>query len=202
MGKIKYCLLLFLKKIKGIPGAIKKAYKYEKFKKFAKVGKDLSLSVLSDCDADTPGCIEIGNGCEIFGRLESQSGGKIRIGDNTAIYNKSVVGSVESISIGNCVIISNHVHIYDNNNHPVDPEIRMEMCKKGFKGEDWRWKNSASSPVVIEDGVWIGEYSAILKGVTIGKGSVVGCHSVVTKDVPPYSVVAGNPARVVKELKK
>ena len=55
-------------------------------------------------------------------------------------------------------------------------------------------------PVVIEDNVWIGEYATVLKGVTVGRGSIVASHSVVTKDVEPYSIVAGNPAKKVKEL--
>ena len=58
-----------------------------------------------------------------------------------------------------------------------------------------------SAPIRIEDKVWIGMDALILKGVTIGEGSVVAARSVVTKDVPPYSLVAGNPARVVKSLK-
>ena len=56
------------------------------------------------------------------------------------------------------------------------------------------------APIVIEDNVWIGEYSAVLKGVTIGEGAIVASHSGVTKDVPSYSIVAGNPAQVVKKL--
>ena len=70
----------------------------------------------------------------------------------------------------------------------------------GFEGDPWRWVHADSAPIVIGDSVWIGEYAAILKGVTIGTGAVVASHAVVTKDVPPYTVVAGNPARVVKEL--
>ncbi len=74
------------------------------------------------------------------------------------------------------------------------------MCLNGFYGPLWQWQEAASKRVVIEDNVWIGEYSAIMKGVTIGKGSIVGCHSVVTHDVPPHCIVAGNPAKVVKRL--
>ena len=58
-----------------------------------------------------------------------------------------------------------------------------------------------SAPIRIEDKVWIGMDVLILKGVTIGEGSVVAARSVVTKSIPPYSLVAGNPARVVKSLK-
>lgn len=108
---------------------------------------------------------------------------------------------MDSIIIGSHVIISNHVSIYDNNNHPTDPEIRKQMCESGFYSEMWDWVHSEHKPVVIEDNVWIGEYATILKGVTVGKGSIVASHSVVTKDVEPYTIVAGNPARKVKVLR-
>lgn len=104
--------------------------------------------------------------------------------------------------IGDHVIISNHVSIYDNNNHPTRPSQRIKMTESGFYSPLWKWEQSAHKPVHIGNNVWIGEYSTILKGVTIGEGAIVGCHSVVTKDVPPYAVVAGNPARVVKMLQK
>ena len=57
-------------------------------------------------------------------------------------------------------------------------------------------------PVVIEDKVWIGINATILPGVRVGYGAIIGANSVVTKDVPPMTVVAGNPARTIKELKK
>ena len=60
------------------------------------------------------------------------------------------------------------------------------------------WLNSDNAPIVIGDDCWIGQYSRICKGVTIGNGSVVAANSVVTKDVPENCIVAGNPARVVK----
>lgn len=74
------------------------------------------------------------------------------------------------------------------------------MCINGFYGDSWNWDKSEHSAIVIEDDVWIGERSTILKGVTVGKGSIVASNSVVTKNVPPMSIVAGNPARVVKHL--
>lgn len=74
------------------------------------------------------------------------------------------------------------------------------MSHDDFYGPLWTWKYADHKPVVIGDNVWIGEYAAILKGVTIGRGSIVASHSVVTKNVPEYVIVAGNPARVVKKL--
>jgi acetyltransferase-like isoleucine patch superfamily enzyme len=79
--------------------------------------------------------------------------------------------------------------IADYDGHPLSPEHRHEPPAP----EDIR-------PVVIEDGVWIAARAIILKGVTIGRGSVVGAGAVVTADVPPRTVVAGNPAKVIKNI--
>ena len=105
-------------------------------------------------------------------------------------------------------MVSNHVRIMDNNSHPTDPDMRMKMSLAGSVQADGRasplWSETLAehASVVIEDNVWIGEFAAVLKGVTVGRGAIVGSHCVVTKDVPPYSVVVGNPARVVKSLRK
>lgn len=184
----------------GLRDGLKLRYNYRRFARIARVGKGLELRPRSDIAAEQPGLIRIGENCRIWGKLESQGSGQISIGDHSCVYERSIIGSVKSIHIGSCVIISNHVHIYDNNNHPTDPALRRKMCMEGFDGDPWRWRHAGAAPVVIEDNVWIGEYAAVMKGVTIGQGSVVAAHAVVTKDVPPYTIVAGNPARVVKEL--
>lgn len=194
-------ILLKLRPRMGLRDRLKLRYNYRRFARIARVGQGLDLRVRSDIAAESPGCIEIGENCRIWGKLESQQQGRIRIGDHTCIYERSIIGSVNSIEIGSCVIISNHVHIYDNNNHPTEPELRRRMCREGFDGDSWRWRHARSAPVTIGDNVWIGEYAAVMKGVTIGEGAVIAAHAVVTKDVPAYTVAAGNPARVVKELK-
>lgn len=179
---------------------IKERVKRKRFQKYARAGRDLDLCGKSNCVADVPGSIRIGDHCRVFGTLQTQSGGEIQIGDHTCIYLNTQIGSVERITIGSCVIISNHVHIYDNNNHPTDPDVRRKMCMEGFDGDPWRWHHAEAKPIIIQDNVWIGEYAAVMKGVTIGEGAVIAAHAVVTKDVPPYTIAAGNPARVVKEL--
>ena len=98
--------------------------KSKKFKRYAQIGKSLSICSISNCDAEKPGLIKIGDYCTIRGRLESQGEGRIQIGSYTGIFDKSVIGSVSDITIGSYVMISNHVHIYDNNNHPVSPVVR------------------------------------------------------------------------------
>jgi acetyltransferase-like isoleucine patch superfamily enzyme len=84
------------------------------------------------------------------------------------------------------------VQIYDNNTHPLDPQARAKNLPV---------EKENVAPVVIEDDAWIGGNAVILRGVTIGRGSVVAIHSVVTRSVPPMSVAAGNPAVVVKQLR-
>lgn len=178
----------------------KTIYKRCSFVQNSVFGKKLITGPYSYCDSKNKNNILIGDYCEILGILRCMGDGKITIGNYSEIRSKSFVGSVESVTIGNYVIISNHVTIYDNNNHPTTPSVRKRMCMDGFYGDAWSWVHSDHKPIIIEDNVWIGEHSTILKGVTIGEGSIVACHSVVTKDVPPYSMVAGNPARVVKKI--
>lgn len=144
--------------------------------------------------------IRIGDDCEINGSLRVQEKGRIIIGNNTTIRMHTRVFAVNRIDIGNCVIISNNVTIYDNNNHPIEPERRLDMSRSGFYSDLWEAKHSLNEPIKIEDNVWIGERAVILKGVTIGKGSIVAMGAIVTKNVPEFCVVAGNPAKVVKVL--
>lgn len=80
-----------------------------------------------------------------------------------------------------------YVFIYTQNHNFSRTDISMDQ-------QGW----SEEKPVVIEDDVWIGARVTILPGVVIGSGSIIGASAVVTKSVPPYSVVAGNPAKVVK----
>lgn len=182
-------------------------YKINRFKKYASFPEGMSsvtFGLTAGCtnESGVKEHISIGHHCDIHGSLYVQENGVITIGNYTTIRAHTNVGGVERVSIGDHVIISNHVTIYDNNNHPTDPQARIEMCESGFYSSKWKWKYSDHKPVSIEDNVWIGEYSTILKGVTVGKGAIVASHSVVTKDVEPYTIVAGNPARKVKSLSK
>ena len=111
----------------------------------------------------------------------------IRIGDNVGVSGCTISAN-RSITIGSRVLIGSGALIMDNDAHPLDYRSRMS----GSKG--------ASSPIIIEDDVFIGARAIILKGVKIGLGAVVGAGAVVTKDVPQMCVVAGNPARIVKSI--
>lgn len=118
------------------------------------------------------------------------SGSKIQIGNNVGISG-STINATTSITIGNNVLIGSGCIITDTDSHPLHYEDRNAE----------RNEKTHRAPIVIEDNCFIGARSIILKGVTIGEGSVVGAGSVVSKDVPPHCVVCGNPAKVVKTLK-
>lgn len=118
----------------------------------------------------------------------SHPGSSILIGNNVGISG-STIKAASHVSIGNNVLIGSGCLISDSDSHPLILEDRYDHSKL------------ISKPIIIEDDVFIGARAIILKGVTIGKGAVVGAGSVVSKDVPPFTVVAGNPAKVVKIIK-
>lgn len=118
-----------------------------------------------------------------------EPGATLTIGNNVGM-SSTRLWIHESARIGNNVKIGGCVLITDTDAHPMDYMIRR-CSNEGTK----------SAPVVIEDDVWIGAHCIILKGVTIGARSVIGVGSVVTKSIPVDCVAAGNPCRVIKNLK-
>ena len=192
-------LLIQLARLKTI---IKATYKTKQFCKYSCVGDGTKFGQTARCINQTGDkhAISIGCHCDIDAAISAHQNGQITIGDYTTIRYDSIIGAVDEIQIGSHVMISNNVHIYDNNNHPTEPKVRWEMCETGFYSEKWNWEYSEHRPVKIEDNVWIGERCTILKGVVIGQGSIIGCNSVVTHNIPPYTIAAGNPAKVVKKL--
>jgi acetyltransferase-like isoleucine patch superfamily enzyme len=125
--------------------------------------------------------------------------GHIKIGDCSYLGQNSRVWALRAVTIGKRVLISHNVFIVDNLTHPIDPDIRHQqyMAKHGYlfpKNIDLQEKE-----IIIEDDVWIAANVTILSGVHIGKGAVIGAGSVVTRDVPAGAIVAGNPAKLIKE---
>ncbi len=110
--------------------------------------------------------------------------------------------SAESIWIGDRVLISHGVNVHDCNSHSLSARERHAHCRQIFlSGHPAVLEDVTSAPVLIEDDVWIGFNATILKGVRIGKGAVVAAGAVVTKEVPPFAIVAGNPARIVGQAR-
>jgi acetyltransferase-like isoleucine patch superfamily enzyme len=151
-----------------------------------------------------PDNIIIKNNSHIRGELLIfKHGGKIEIGDNSFIGVGSKIWSGESIKIGNNVLISHNVNIIDTNSHEINHIEREEGFKNLIKNGYSEFKGSIlTAPIIVEDNVWINFNVIILKGVIIGEGAIVAAGSIVTKNVEPYTMVAGNPARFIKNLQK
>jgi acetyltransferase-like isoleucine patch superfamily enzyme len=113
-------------------------------------------------------------------------GSFIRVGDGSSMSGASIFAQ-SGITIGDRVLVGAGACIWDTDFHPVDPQRRREHISR----------DARSKPIVIEDDVFIGGRALVLKGVTLGRGSVVGAGAVVTKDVGPGNIVGGNPARVI-----
>jgi lipopolysaccharide O-acetyltransferase len=116
------------------------------------------------------------------------------LGHDVQINDSVHIAAINSVTIGNRVLIASQVFITDHNHgcygakdihsSPLVPPVKREL---------------SGSPVSIGDDVWIGEFVAVLPGVTIGNGSIIGAMSVVTRNIPENSIAVGAPARVIKQ---
>ena len=115
----------------------------------------------------------------------------VSIGSNSSIGEKCYFNcSNARVKIGNHCIVANEV-MFITGNHKID-----EVGK--YISENIKKNNELDLDIIIEDDVWIGARAIILKGVTLGEGSIIGAGSVVTKNVEPFSIVGGNPAKFIK----
>ena len=116
----------------------------------------------------------------------------IEIGENVEINDEVHIGATQKIIIEDNVLIASKVYISDHNHGSYkgdEQDSPMSIPKE---------RKIHSSPIRIEKNVWIGELCCILQGVTIGEGSIIGAMSVVTKDIPPYTIAVGSPAKLIK----
>lgn len=120
--------------------------------------------------------------------LVASDGGRLEVGEGVFVNYGCSISASELVRIGDHCSIGTHVIIMDNDFHQVDPEQREER--------------PASAPIILEEKVWLGARVIVLKGVTIGRDSVIGAGSVVTRDIPPRCVAAGVPARVIRKLRE
>lgn len=153
---------------------------------------------------NNPAKIHIGAYTHIRGHLQLfTQGGLIRIGDFCYVGENTKIWSAGKIIIEDNVLIAHNVNIHDNISHPINSELRHLDYKRilGLIDNNAEEFDLHPNPVLIKKNSWIGFNSIILKGVTIGEGAIVGAGSVVTKDVPDFAVVAGNPAKIIKYTK-
>lgn len=118
----------------------------------------------------------------------------LRIGSGVQMNDYVHIAVAQSVIIGDRVLIASKVFISDHNHGNYSGHEQQDNPLTPPAD-----RNLFCAPVVIEDDVWIGEFVAVLPGVTIGKGSIIGTHSTVTKSIPPYSIAVGSPARVMKQ---
>lgn len=158
------------------------------------LGKRLTLG---GCD-----CIEIGNNVVInndvwLEAVKSYNGIKtnsfIKIGDGVSIGKGSIITSTNNIKIGNGCLFGPYVFLTD---HSHGSQIQSELLIPPIKRNLY-----SKGPIIINENVWIGYGAVILPGVEIGHSSIIGANAVITKDVEAYSLVVGNPGRVIKNLK-
>jgi acetyltransferase-like isoleucine patch superfamily enzyme len=150
--------------------------------------------------------LRLKSGCSLMVGKESQIDGSIAferedvsisIGDRVFISGSLI--AAHHIKIGDDVLIAWGVTLMDQDAHSIS------FSKRAKDAVDWRagkkdWSHVKTAPIVISDKAWIGFNSIILKGVTIGEGAVVGAGSVVTKNVPAWTIAAGNPACIIREI--
>jgi acetyltransferase-like isoleucine patch superfamily enzyme len=139
-----------------------------------------SLKMGQNSQFNINGSACICNGC----RITIEDGAKLVLGSDTFINENSRITAYTNILIGNGCWIAWDVNIIDTDFHNI---IENEIIKK------------RNADVIIKDHVWIGARVIILKGVTIGTGAIIAAGAVVTKDVPPKCLAAGNPAKIIKE---
>jgi len=137
------------------------------------------IEVGDDAHIGSPSTWDVGPNAELI------------IGDRVSLNYRGVVSVAKSVRIGDDTLIAGDVAIFDNTNHPVSPAQRLARVAVS---------PAEVAPVVIGRNVWIGIHCIIMRGVTIGDNSVVAAGSVVTKSVPPNTLVAGNPAAAIRQL--
>lgn len=124
-------------------------------------------------------------------RIEVRDTATLIIGNNVGMSDVTITCH-EKITIGNNVLLGVGAQIRDTDNHSLNPQDRI-------KGLDW--KNKRTAPIIIGNNVFIGAYSFILKGVSIGENSIIGAGSIVTKNIPSNQIWAGNSAKFIREIK-
>jgi galactoside O-acetyltransferase len=156
----------------------------------------------SRLDIREKGCqISVGSDCRIHcDVILERAGAHLEIGSRTLIGGRTIINTASHVKIGDNVLISYHVLITDSDSHSLDFEERKLDCLPQRNDRKADWRGVAMAPVVIRDKSWVGAKSIILKGVCIGEGAIVGAGSVVTRNVPDWTLVVGNPARAIREL--
>ncbi len=182
-------LKLLLKRLLGRPTCV--------IDKSARLGRTARIINIGQASSQ----IRIGSGSVIDGQLlVFAHGGRIAIGEWCFVGEGTRIWSASSIDIGHRVMISHNVNIFDNLTHPLSARLRHQHFHHIATIGHPKAIDLGEKPVSIGNDAWIAAGATILKGVTIGEGAIVGAGAVVTHDVEAWTVVGGNPARVLRHL--
>jgi len=148
--------------------------------------------------------IRLGRHTVVEGELAvCEYGGRIEIGEYSYVGRGTHVWSGESVKIGRYVLLAHNVNITDTNTHQLSALERAEhFLRTDVHGQPFLKGSIKTGPVEISDHAWLNFGVGVLRGVKIGEGAIIGACSVVTKDVPPYTLAVGNPARVIRKLSR
>lgn len=142
--------------------------------------------------------VQIGDRSVIGGRLlVFPDGGRIKIGRQCFIGPETRIWSGDAVEIGDRVLISHGANIHDSIAHSLFAHERHQHFVEILQKGNGALGNVRKAPVIIEDDAWIGFNATVMKGVRIGRGAIVAAGSIVTKDVPPFTIVAGPSALAI-----
>lgn len=168
-------------------------------KEFSNIGKGVYIGRLKLLEGaqyiHVDNAVSIGEGCTLTAwdnYMGNQFSPNITFEEGVIIGPNAHITACNNIHIGTGTLTGKYVTITDNSHgiSNIDDLKNIPVCRKLF----------SKGPVIIGKNVWIGDKATILPGVTIGDGAIIGANTVVTKDIPPYSIAGGNPAKVIRTL--
>jgi acetyltransferase-like isoleucine patch superfamily enzyme len=143
--------------------------------------------------------IIIGNNCNLAASIFCNTNGQIIIGDYVYMNVATALRADHLIEIGSHCLFGPRVNIWDSDNHPLSRSKRHEQAEL-IPLELINSYDASGGPIIIGNDVWVCMDSLILGGVSVGDGSIIAARSVVTRDIPPMSIAAGVPARVIGDV--
>ena len=149
-----------------------------------------------------PSAVQYGRGAASYlgTMFDVGPSGRVRLGNYALVHGARIICDSE-ITVGNYALISWNVVLMDTYRVPVSPQgRRSELALVPTRQPRLAAAAVEARPIRIEPAVWIGFDVCVLPGVTIGEGAIVGAKSVVNSDIPPFTIAAGNPARVIREI--